>query len=194
MVIEKVGALHISLSFEETDQFVEEWSRSGSKSQTVEASHVPIFKVRWTLREVTELTLGNVKIIFQEENTASFHEDRTVDKYRIVSLEDKAHLTGEDYNTPCFRKSFECKDSNALQEIRAYNLPEKNMLKSVNIKVGEFIEGQSSSTSQHKLKRAHQRVEQSEERSQLSLQDVRASREAAVSRDSRKQKSEAKQE
>ncbi|GJV50578.1 putative reverse transcriptase domain-containing protein [Tanacetum coccineum] len=54
--------------------------------------------------------------------------------------------------------------------------------------------GQSSSTSQHKLKRAHQRVEQSEERSQLSLQDVRASREAAVSRDSRKQKSEAKQE
>ncbi|GJU77014.1 hypothetical protein Tco_1274084 [Tanacetum coccineum] len=37
-------------------------------------------------------------------------------------------------------KSFECKDSNALQEIRAYNLPEKNMLKSVNIKVADLTE------------------------------------------------------
>ncbi|GJW98220.1 retrotransposon protein, putative, ty3-gypsy subclass [Tanacetum coccineum] len=37
-------------------------------------------------------------------------------------------------------EKLECKDSNALQEIRASNLPEKNMLKSVNIKVGEFID------------------------------------------------------
>nr|GEY70615.1 hypothetical protein [Tanacetum cinerariifolium] len=29
--------------------------------------------------------------------------DRTVIKCRVLSVEDKAHLTGEDYNTPCFR-------------------------------------------------------------------------------------------
>ncbi|GKE55047.1 hypothetical protein Tco_1490203 [Tanacetum coccineum] len=36
-------------------------------------------------------------------------------------------------------EKLECKDSNAHQIVQASNSPEKNMLKSVNIKVGEFI-------------------------------------------------------
>ncbi|GJT92917.1 hypothetical protein Tco_1081762 [Tanacetum coccineum] len=40
----------------------------------------------------------NVKII-QEEISTSLHQDRTIIKCRVISLEDKAHLTGEYYNT-----------------------------------------------------------------------------------------------
>ncbi|GKA06661.1 reverse transcriptase domain-containing protein [Tanacetum coccineum] len=43
----------------------------------------------------------------QEETPTSVHKDRTVVKCRVLSLEDKAHLTGEDYNTPCFRVAFD---------------------------------------------------------------------------------------
>nr|GEW07271.1 retrotransposon protein, putative, Ty3-gypsy subclass [Tanacetum cinerariifolium] len=45
---------------------------------------------------------GNAKII-QEEVPTSLYKDRTVIKCRILSLEDKAHLTRGDYNTSCFR-------------------------------------------------------------------------------------------
>ncbi|GJT98238.1 hypothetical protein Tco_1093756 [Tanacetum coccineum] len=39
----------------------------------------------------------------QEEISTPLHQDCTVVKCRVISLEDKAHLTGEDYNTSCFR-------------------------------------------------------------------------------------------
>ncbi|GJT05983.1 putative reverse transcriptase domain-containing protein [Tanacetum coccineum] len=38
----------------------------------------------------------------QEEISTPLHQDCTVVKCRVISLEDKAHLTGEDYNTSCF--------------------------------------------------------------------------------------------
>ncbi|GJS14452.1 putative reverse transcriptase domain-containing protein [Tanacetum coccineum] len=57
--------------------------------------------VRWKLKERSECYMGNVKD--NSEEIPTFHKDRTVVKCRVLSLEDKAHLTGEDYNTPCFR-------------------------------------------------------------------------------------------
>ncbi|GJV90015.1 putative reverse transcriptase domain-containing protein [Tanacetum coccineum] len=52
-------------------------------------SRIPIIKVRWNSRRGPEFTWER--------------EDRTVVKCRILSLTNKAHLTVEDYNTPCFR-------------------------------------------------------------------------------------------
>nr|GEY16231.1 putative reverse transcriptase domain-containing protein [Tanacetum cinerariifolium] len=40
--------------------------------------------------------------LIQEEIPTSLHKDRTVVKCRVLSLEDKAHLTRKDYNTLCF--------------------------------------------------------------------------------------------
>nr|GFC53445.1 hypothetical protein [Tanacetum cinerariifolium] len=37
-----------------------------------------------------------------EEIPASLCKDRINVNHNVLSLEDKAHLTGEDYNTPCF--------------------------------------------------------------------------------------------
>ncbi|GJS86084.1 hypothetical protein Tco_0752625 [Tanacetum coccineum] len=39
----------------------------------------------------------------EEEVSTSLHGNLTVVKCRVLRLEDKAHLTGEDNNTPCFR-------------------------------------------------------------------------------------------
>ncbi|GJV43030.1 hypothetical protein Tco_1427566 [Tanacetum coccineum] len=41
----------------------------------------------------------------QEEISTPLHQECTIVKCRVISLEDKAHLTGEDYNTSCFRRS-----------------------------------------------------------------------------------------
>ncbi|GKF98260.1 hypothetical protein Tco_0297043, partial [Tanacetum coccineum] len=41
---------------------------------------------------------GNVKI----NSGRNIDQDCTVVKYRVINLEDKAHLMGEDYNTSCF--------------------------------------------------------------------------------------------
>nr|GEZ32576.1 reverse transcriptase domain-containing protein [Tanacetum cinerariifolium] len=37
-----------------------------------------------------------------EEIPTSRRKDRTIVKSNVLSLEDKAHLMGKDYNTPCF--------------------------------------------------------------------------------------------
>ncbi|GJT77000.1 hypothetical protein Tco_1043725 [Tanacetum coccineum] len=46
---------------------------------------------------------------FSEEISTPLHQDRTIIKCRVISLEDKAHLTGEDYNTSCFRSLYDIK-------------------------------------------------------------------------------------
>ncbi|GJR17614.1 putative reverse transcriptase domain-containing protein [Tanacetum coccineum] len=47
-----------------------------------------------------------VEIIDHEEEISTpLHQDRTIIKCRVISLEDKAHLTGEDYNTSYFRRT-----------------------------------------------------------------------------------------
>ncbi|GJT23667.1 hypothetical protein Tco_0893604 [Tanacetum coccineum] len=51
-------------------------------------------------------TFGNVMII-QEEISTPLHLDRTIHQCRVISLEDKAHLMGEDYNNSCFRSLYD---------------------------------------------------------------------------------------
>ncbi|GJS98598.1 hypothetical protein Tco_0819768, partial [Tanacetum coccineum] len=61
-------------------------------------SCIPIIKVRWNSRRGPEF------IWEREENSKEvstpLRKDRTIVKCRVLSLEDKAHLMGEDYNTP----------------------------------------------------------------------------------------------
>ncbi|GJV25134.1 hypothetical protein Tco_1377829 [Tanacetum coccineum] len=61
---------------------------------------IPIVKVRWNSRRGPEFTCP-------EEVPAPLHKDRTIVKCRILSLEDKAHLMGEDYNNPYFRSLYD---------------------------------------------------------------------------------------
>ncbi|GJR21855.1 putative reverse transcriptase domain-containing protein [Tanacetum coccineum] len=65
-------------------------------------SCILIVKVRWNSRRGPEFT-WECKDQFQTKYPAPLHKDRTVVKCRVLSLEDKAYLTGEDYNTSCFQ-------------------------------------------------------------------------------------------
>ncbi|GJX16781.1 putative reverse transcriptase domain-containing protein [Tanacetum coccineum] len=60
-------------------------------------------------REVKQLRRSRVPIVKisfrKEEISTPLHQDRTIIKCRVISLEDKAHLTGEDYNTSYFRNA-----------------------------------------------------------------------------------------
>ncbi|GJV97423.1 hypothetical protein Tco_1549000, partial [Tanacetum coccineum] len=56
-----------------------------------------------TDREVKRLKRRSI----QEEISPPLHQDRTIIKCRVLSLEDKAHLTGGDYNTSCFRSLYD---------------------------------------------------------------------------------------
>nr|GEZ54411.1 putative reverse transcriptase domain-containing protein [Tanacetum cinerariifolium] len=49
--------------------------------------------------EIVDRTRGSIP----EEIPTSLRKDHIIVKCHVLSLEDKAHLMGEDYNTPCFR-------------------------------------------------------------------------------------------
>ncbi|GKG39802.1 hypothetical protein Tco_0463947, partial [Tanacetum coccineum] len=68
------------------------------KVKRLKQSCILIIKVRWNSRRGPEFTWER-----EDQFRKKYpHKDRTVIKCRDLSLEDKAHLTGEDYNTPCF--------------------------------------------------------------------------------------------
>ncbi|GJT47563.1 putative reverse transcriptase domain-containing protein [Tanacetum coccineum] len=62
-------------------------------------SCIPIVKVRWNSRRGPEFTWEH-EDQFLKKYPHLFTKNRTVVKCRVLSLEDMAHLTGEDYNTP----------------------------------------------------------------------------------------------
>nr|GFD43127.1 putative reverse transcriptase domain-containing protein [Tanacetum cinerariifolium] len=64
-------------------------------------SRIPLVKVRWNSKRGPEFTWER-KDQFRKKIPTSFRKDRIIVKCHVLSLEDKAHLTGEDYNTPCF--------------------------------------------------------------------------------------------
>ncbi|GJR59716.1 putative reverse transcriptase domain-containing protein [Tanacetum coccineum] len=64
-------------------------------------SRVPIVKVRWNSRRGPEFYNGTVEI----NSGRNIHTSSP--RPRVISLEDKAHLTGEDYNTSCFRSLYD---------------------------------------------------------------------------------------
>ncbi|GJZ88664.1 hypothetical protein Tco_0660446 [Tanacetum coccineum] len=63
-------------------------------------SRIPIIKVRWNSKRGPEFTWER-EDQFKQKYPHLFTE--TAPSCRVLSLEDKAHLTGEDYNTPCFQ-------------------------------------------------------------------------------------------
>ncbi|GJX49033.1 putative reverse transcriptase domain-containing protein [Tanacetum coccineum] len=78
------------LHLDEKLHFVEEPVEIvGREVKRLKRSRIPLVKVRWNSKRGPE---------FMWER-----EDQFKKKYHAVSLEDKDHLTGEDYNTPCFR-------------------------------------------------------------------------------------------
>nr|GEW33260.1 putative reverse transcriptase domain-containing protein [Tanacetum cinerariifolium] len=96
------------LHFDDKLQFVEEPIEIMDREvKQLKTSRVPIVKVRWNSRRGPEFTWEREdqfkKKSIQEKVSTPLHQDRTVIKCRIVSLADKARLTREDYNTPCFR-------------------------------------------------------------------------------------------
>ncbi|GKG09522.1 hypothetical protein Tco_0338268, partial [Tanacetum coccineum] len=74
----------------------------GREIKRLKQSRIPLVKVRWNSKRGPEFTWERERPI-QEEVPTPLHQDRTVVKCCIVSLEDKARLTGEVYNTLCFK-------------------------------------------------------------------------------------------
>ncbi|GKG00814.1 hypothetical protein Tco_0302504, partial [Tanacetum coccineum] len=65
-------------------------------------SRVPTVKVRWNSRRGPEFTWER-----EDQFRKKYPHLFTKTARRVISLEDKAHLTGEDYNTSCFRSLYD---------------------------------------------------------------------------------------
>ncbi|GKE77669.1 putative reverse transcriptase domain-containing protein [Tanacetum coccineum] len=86
------------LHFDDKLHFVEEPVEIiDHEVKRLKQSRIPLVKVRWN--SVYMGTRGSIP----EEIPIYVHKDSTVVKCRVLSLKDKAHLMGGDYNTPCFR-------------------------------------------------------------------------------------------
>ncbi|GJS71357.1 putative reverse transcriptase domain-containing protein [Tanacetum coccineum] len=86
------------LHFDDKLHFVEELIEIMDREvKRLKQSRIPLVKVRWN--SVYMGTRGSIP----EEIPIYVHKDSTVVKCRVLSLKDKAHLMGGDYNTPCFR-------------------------------------------------------------------------------------------
>ncbi|GJT76829.1 putative reverse transcriptase domain-containing protein [Tanacetum coccineum] len=89
--------IHIDDKLHFVEETVEIMDR---KVKRLKQSRIPIIKVRWNSRRGPELTWERED---QIKEYASLHKNRTLDKCRILSLADKALLTGEDCNNPLFQ-------------------------------------------------------------------------------------------
>ncbi|GKF27798.1 hypothetical protein Tco_0094140 [Tanacetum coccineum] len=79
-------------------------------------SRIPLVKVLMELQERSRVYMGTRRSISEEIPTSVF-KDRAVVKCCVLSLEDKAQLTGGDYNTPCFRTMY---DVNKVTQLNVY--------------------------------------------------------------------------
>nr|GEY87145.1 putative reverse transcriptase domain-containing protein [Tanacetum cinerariifolium] len=85
------------LHFEEKLYFVEEPVEIvNCEVKRLKRSRIPLVKDRWNSKRGPEFTWE------REDQFRKKYPDRTIIKCHVLSLEDKAHLMGEDYNTPCF--------------------------------------------------------------------------------------------
>nr|GEV32015.1 reverse transcriptase domain-containing protein [Tanacetum cinerariifolium] len=85
------------LHFDDKLHFVEERVKIIDREvKRLKRSRILIVRVRWNSKRVH---MGTRRSILEEVSTP-LPKDRTVVKCRVLSLEDKAHLTGEYYNNP----------------------------------------------------------------------------------------------
>ncbi|GKA19146.1 putative reverse transcriptase domain-containing protein [Tanacetum coccineum] len=90
------------LHFDDKLQFVEEPVEIVDREvKLLKRSRIPLVKVRWNFKRGSEFTWEH-EDKFRKKYPHLF-KDCTGVRCRVLSLEDKAHLTGKDYNTPCFR-------------------------------------------------------------------------------------------
>ncbi|GJZ01137.1 hypothetical protein Tco_0519098 [Tanacetum coccineum] len=91
------------LHFDDKLQFVEEPVEIVDREvKRLKRSRIPLIKVRWNSKRGPEFTWER-EDQFKKKYPHLFTKDRTVVKCCIVSLEDKARLMGEVYNTLCFQ-------------------------------------------------------------------------------------------
>nr|GFA18139.1 putative reverse transcriptase domain-containing protein [Tanacetum cinerariifolium] len=72
------------------------------KVKRLKRSQISLVKIRWNSKRGLEFTQEREDQFRKKKIPISRRNDRTTVKSNVLSLEDKAHLTGEDYNTPCF--------------------------------------------------------------------------------------------
>ncbi|GKD69528.1 hypothetical protein Tco_1323618, partial [Tanacetum coccineum] len=87
------------LRFDDKHHFVEEPVEIIDREvKRLKQSHISIIKVRWNSRRGPEFTWER-----EDQFRKKYPHLYTKTAPSSSALEDKAHLTGEDYNTPCFR-------------------------------------------------------------------------------------------
>nr|GFC83993.1 putative reverse transcriptase domain-containing protein [Tanacetum cinerariifolium] len=93
-----LDGLHFDDKFHFVEKPVEIMDREVKR---LKRSQIPLVKVRWNSKRGPEFTWER-EDQFRKKIPTSFRKDRIIVNCHVLSLEDKAHLTGEDYNTPCF--------------------------------------------------------------------------------------------
>ncbi|GJZ84268.1 hypothetical protein Tco_0649607 [Tanacetum coccineum] len=91
--------IHIDDKLRFVEELVEIMDREVKRLKQI---RIPIIKVRWNSRRGHEFTWEH-EDQFRKKYLQLFTKNRTLDKCRILSLTDKAPLTGEDYNNPLFQ-------------------------------------------------------------------------------------------
>ncbi|GJZ04745.1 hypothetical protein Tco_0538020 [Tanacetum coccineum] len=94
-----IDGLHIGAKLQIVEEPVEITNR---EVKWLKQSCFPIVKVRWNSRRGPEF-IWEREDRFQKKYPHLFTNRASSSNATSLSLEDKAHLTGGDYNTPCFR-------------------------------------------------------------------------------------------
>ncbi|GJW76609.1 hypothetical protein Tco_0138291 [Tanacetum coccineum] len=94
-----IDGVHIGAKLQIVEEPVEIMDREVKRLKQI---RFPIVKVRWNSRRGPEF-IWEREDRFQKKYTHLFTNRASSSNATSLSLEDKAHLTGGDYNTPCFR-------------------------------------------------------------------------------------------
>ncbi|GJT31809.1 hypothetical protein Tco_0922228 [Tanacetum coccineum] len=94
-----IDGLHIGAKLQIVEEPVEIMDREVKRLKQI---RFPIVKVRWNSRRGPEF-IWEREDRFQKKYPHLFTNRASSSNATSLSLEDKAHLTGGDYNTPCFR-------------------------------------------------------------------------------------------
>ncbi|GJR78006.1 hypothetical protein Tco_0090371 [Tanacetum coccineum] len=100
-----IDGLHIGAKLQIVEEPVEIMDKEVKR---LKQSHFTIVKVRWNSRRGPEF-IWEREDRFQKKYPHLFTNRASSSNDTSLSLEDKAHLTGGDYNTPCFKVIYDAK-------------------------------------------------------------------------------------